>query len=148
MKRLHAIVFATALCLTGLALLPATGATEALSFRVIVHPSNSASTVPAAFLQDAFLKRATRWPSNVSISPVDQRPDSAVRQRFTKDVLRRSVAAIKAYWQQRIFSGRDVPPPELDHDDQVVSYVLNHPGSVGYVSHSTELRGAKVLQIH
>jgi hypothetical protein len=30
--------------------------------------------------------------------------NSAVRRRFTEEVLRRPLAAVRAYWQQRIFS--------------------------------------------
>jgi hypothetical protein len=62
-------------------------------------------------------------------------------------VLRKSVEAVKAYWQQRIFSGRDVPPPQFDRDDRVVAYVLEHEGAVGYVSGDTDLRGSKVVPI-
>jgi hypothetical protein len=54
---------------------------------------------------------------------------------------------VKAYWQQLIFSGRDVPPPELESDDAVVAYVLAHRGSIGYVSGMAELKNARVLAI-
>jgi hypothetical protein len=57
------------------------------------------------------------------------------------------VTAIRSYWQQRIFSGRDVPPPELDLDEAVVSYVLAHRRGVGYVSATAKPREAKVVQI-
>ena len=59
----------------------------------------------------------------------------------------RSVAAVKSYWQQMVFSGRGVPPPELDTEAQVVSFVLRNPGSVGYVSVGTSLHGARTLAV-
>jgi len=62
-------------------------------------------------------------------------------------VLKRSVEAVKGYWQQRIFSGHDVPPPEFDSDDDVVKYVLKHEGAVGYVSGNANLNGSKVLTV-
>ena len=43
------------------------------------------------------------------------------------------------------FSGRDVPPPELESDEAVVNYVLEHRGAVGYVSGAAKVRGAKVV---
>ena len=57
------------------------------------------------------------------------------------------MAAISSYWAQRIFSGRDVPPPELDSDEAVIEYVLKNRGAVGYVSPSAKLERAKVLPI-
>jgi hypothetical protein len=66
---------------------------------------------------------------------------------FVKDVLKRSVAAVKSYWQQRIFSGRALPPPELDSEEEVVLYVLTHPGAVGYVSDRANTAAVKVVGI-
>ncbi len=118
------------------------------AFRVIVHPSNPLASVDRKFLGDAFLKRTTRWDSGGEvIRPVDQTADSAVRRAFSDEILRRSVEAVKNYWQQGIFSGRDLPPPELDSDEEVVKYVLKHPGAIGYISASANPGGAKVLTV-
>jgi ABC-type phosphate transport system substrate-binding protein len=114
-------------------------------FQVIVNPTNPVVTAKRQFLADAFLKKTTTWPGGLGIRPVDLGPKSVVRAHFSEDVLHRSVAEVKSYWQQRIFSGGDVPPPELDKDEDVVKYVLKHPGAIGYVSGGAKLEGAKVL---
>jgi ABC-type phosphate transport system substrate-binding protein len=116
-------------------------------YRIIVHPSNPATSVDRSFLEDAFLKKITTWPGGDVIHPVDLAPDSPVRRKFTHDVLNRSVEAVKGYWQQRIFSGRDVPPPEMDSDDDVVKFVLKHEGGVGYVSGTAAIGDAKIVVV-
>jgi ABC-type phosphate transport system substrate-binding protein len=116
-------------------------------YQVVVHPNNPTSTVDRGLLEDAFLKKITTWPTGELIRPVDLAPGSPVRRKFTEDVLKRSVEAVRGYWQQRIFSGRDVPPPELDTDDDVVRYVLKYEGGVGYVSGGAALNGSKVLSV-
>jgi ABC-type phosphate transport system substrate-binding protein len=116
-------------------------------FVVIVHPSNPTTSVERRFLADLFFKKATRWPNDEVVRPVDYDPDSLVRRRFSEDVLKRSVAAVKSYWQQQLFSGRDVPPPELDSDEDIVKYVLKYPGAVGYVSGGATLNTVKVLTV-
>jgi ABC-type phosphate transport system substrate-binding protein len=116
-------------------------------FRVVVHPDNPSTGLSREFVIDVFLKRVTRWSDGEMIRPVDQRVDSFVRRRFSESVLQRSVAAIKSYWQQRIFSGRELPPPEVDSDEAVVSYVLKHRGAVGYVSGAAKLDRAKAVQV-
>ncbi len=115
--------------------------------RLIVHASNPQTSASRDFVADAFLKKATRWPHGDAISPVDLRAGSAVRRRFCEVVLKRSLAAVRSYWQQRIFSGRDVPPPEVDSEESVVSYVAKYPGAVGYVKAATKLSGVKELLI-
>jgi ABC-type phosphate transport system substrate-binding protein len=116
-------------------------------FVVVVHPDNPTSRASRRFLASLFLKDATRWDDGEAARPVDLKADSAARRRFSQAVLNRSVAAVKSYWQQRIFSGRGVPPPELDSEQAVLAYVLKHRGAVGYVSTETDLGKAKVLGI-
>jgi hypothetical protein len=120
---------------------------DAPDFRIIVHPKNPTGHVSKEFLSDAFLKKTTRWKDGESLRPVDLRPDSSARKRFSESVLKRSVAAVRSYWAQRIFSGRGVPPPELDSDDAAVDYVLKHRGGVGYVSAGAKLGTVKVVSI-
>ena len=116
-------------------------------YRVIVHPRNEVSAVDRQFLSEAFLKKTTRWDSGEVIRPVDLGPDTPARRRFSMDVLGRSVSAVKSYWQQNIFSGRGVPPPELANDGDVVRYVLTHEGALGYVSASTDVGTAKIVPV-
>jgi hypothetical protein len=127
--------------------LRASAATPPPAYEIIVDPSNALTSVQRSFLADAFLKKVTTWPDGRTIHAADLSPNSVVRRRFSEDVLRRSVEAVKGYWQQRIFSGRDVPPPELDSDEDMVKYVLKHEGAVGYVSGAASIDGVKVLPV-
>lgn len=132
---------------SGLVFLGAPARAGTPAFRVIVHPSNQRSSASRELVVELFLKKITRWGDGEAARPVDQRADSAVRRAFSETVLKRSVQVVKTYWQQRIFSGRGVPPPELDSDALVVEYVLKHRGAVSYVSGTCELGGAKVLAV-
>jgi ABC-type phosphate transport system substrate-binding protein len=117
------------------------------TYRVIVHPSNATVSVDPRFVAQAFLKKIRRWPDGETIQPVDLDQNSPVRSHWSNDVLSRSVEAVRIYWQQMIFSGRELPPPEMRSDEDVVSYVLRRPGSIGYVSIGANLHGAKVLEV-
>lgn len=114
-------------------------------YLVIAHPNNPLRALDQDRIADIFLKKVAFWPNNERIRPIDLPPSSSARKQFSRDVLRRSVQAVKAYWQQRIFSGLSLPPPELATDAAVVDYVLANRGAIGYVSGSAILRGARVL---
>jgi ABC-type phosphate transport system substrate-binding protein len=122
-------------------------ASGAEGFRVIVNLDNPMSSMDRRFLADVYLKKATRWPSDEAIRPVDLGPGSPARRTFSDEVLKRSVAAVKSYWQQKVFSGQGVPPPELDSDSEVVRFVLKNPGAVGYVSSSGNVAGVKIVAV-
>ena len=117
------------------------------SFRVIVHPKNTVARVERTFLADAFFKNITRWPDGTLIRPVDLQPREPARGAFSQGVLERSVRAVKAYWHQRIFAGRGVPPPELAHDADVMAFVLRHEGAIGYVSSGFDAAGARTVAV-
>jgi hypothetical protein len=117
------------------------------AFLVIVNPDNRVSRLDRKFVEDVFLKKRTRWDGDRTIKPVDLGPDSRVRAGFSRQILHRSVEAVKSYWQQLVFSGRGVPPPELDDDDAVVHYVLEHRGTIGYVAGDADLAGARVVEV-
>jgi ABC-type phosphate transport system substrate-binding protein len=118
------------------------------AYVLIVHPGTVVSRLDRKLLSDIFLRRATRWPDDTPIHPVDLGPDSPIRARFSQDVLSRSLSEVRSYWQQRIFSGQGLPPPEIGDDDGVVTYVLSHAGAIGYVSAGTALRGAKAVELN
>jgi ABC-type phosphate transport system substrate-binding protein len=123
-------------------------AEHAPAFVVIVNPQMpQLSGLDRRFLANAFLKKAKEWPDGEAIHPVDLPQTSSTRERFSEEVLHRSTRAVKAYWQQQIFSGRDVPPPELESDEAVVAYVLAHRGAIGYVSGVATLKNARVMRI-
>ena len=138
---------AALLAMTLLGVQRARASDERSEFVVIVHPTNPAGSLSREFLSDAFLKRTTRWEGGELIRPVDLHASSSVRRGFSARVLKRSVAAVRSYWQQRIFSGRGVPPPELDSEEAVVRHVMKHTCGVGYVGPSTEVGDARVVPI-
>jgi ABC-type phosphate transport system substrate-binding protein len=117
------------------------------TFQVIINAKNPVGVVDREFLSDVFLKRVSQWQTSESVSPVDLRGESQVRQAFSMSILKRPVAAIRSYWTQRIFSGREIPPPELESEDAVGRYVANHPGAVGYIAAGGLPAGTKRLEV-
>ena len=79
------------------------------------------------------------------VFPVDQTLSQIVRAEFSKQIHGKSPKTIRNYWQQQIFSGRGIPPPEKSSDMAVILYVQKHPGAIGYVSNKVPLRGVKVV---
>lgn len=144
MRRCIGLVVALASAVLAVALSARADSSRA-GYVLVCNPANPLSSVERRFVQDAFLKKVRTWPTGDSAHPVDLPPGSSVRRQFTEEVLRRSVAAVRIFWQQRIFAGRDLPPPEVGNDEDVVKFVMRERGAIGYVSASAPLDGAKVL---
>lgn len=115
--------------------------------RVVVNEGNPIDSATSDLLTELFLKRRVEWPDGTSARPVDLVADTEARKEFSKSVLHRSVAAVKSYWQQMIFAGRGVPPPELESDAAVMAYVARYRGGVGYVSAGASLNRVKAITV-
>ncbi|MCG8457335.1 MAG: hypothetical protein MI919_13750 [Holophagales bacterium] len=118
---------------------PILDAQEDPGFKVIVNAQRPESTIEANRLSKIFLKKIKRWEDNQTIEPYDLDEKAEARDRFTRAIHRKSTSAIKSYWQRMIFSGRDVPPPEVDSDPEMIDLVAAAPGAVGYVSSAASL---------
>ncbi|WP_445666261.1 substrate-binding domain-containing protein [Fodinibius sp. AD559] len=125
-------------------------ATEATaqSFKVIVNEANATETISKKELSKIFLKNKTKWDDGSSITPVDLKASSGTRKAFSNEILGRDVGAIRSYWQQAAFSGAGTAPVERSSEAEVITFVKNNPGAVGYISESTDASGAKVLTIN
>lgn len=146
MVRRRAIALAT--LVVALAAGPGAGGAQAPDgYKVIVHPASQLSSVSKKELTAVYLKKTTRWSDGTPATPVDLLEGAQARDRFSREVLGKPANAVRAYWNQMIFSGRNVPPAEKVTDAAVLDYVRRTPGAVGYVSADAPTPGVKVVNI-
>ena len=116
-------------------------------YKIIVNPDNPIVAIDRQFLRDAYLRKSTGWAHGDAIRPVDLARSFPVRERFTQEVLRKSPSQLRSYWNQLIFSGKGVPPPEVNSVDAVVRHVRTDPGAIGYLPVDAEEGGVKVVRV-
>lgn len=117
-------------------------------FKVIVNSDLDVTTLTKKEVSQLFLKKTMTWDNHVKVVPIDLAAAAETREEFSKDIHGKSVSAVKAYWQSRVFSGRDVPPLEKESDASVVEFVRNNPGAIGYVSADADVRGVRVITVN
>lgn len=123
------------------------GLANAAAFKIIVNHSVSVGPLTAKAASDLFLKKTARWDNGTAVVPVDQIDSSAVRDEFSRAVHGRLTAAVKNYWNQQIFAGREVPPVEKRSDAEVLAFVRSTVGAVGYVSAGAPTDGVRVVPL-
>ena len=127
---------------------PPQGTVEISSFMVVVNAINPVDTMSSTVISDYFFKKQEKWPNGTTVLPVDQKVESKVRSMFTLAIHFKRPAAVQSYWQQKLFAGEQVPPPELATDVDVLEFVSKNPGAIGYVSGDWQLSAeVKTLQI-
>lgn len=116
------------------------------SYKVVVNTSNPVSSISRQDLSRIFLKKTSKFSDGRGASPVDLPVSSSTRENFSKEVHGKPASAVEAYWQQLIFSGRDVPPGQKS-ESGALEFVRSNENGISYVSPGADTAGVKVISI-
>lgn len=131
-----------------LAASPLTAALRDSEFVIVVNANNPTIELPRGEVSRMFLKKDRSWGHGLTVEPVDQPQDEAVRQAFSIEIHRRSADTIEGYWNKVLFEGLGSPPPEVPGDGLVLDFVRRNRGAIGYVSAGTPMpKGVQVLEV-
>ena len=83
-----------------------------------------------------YLGKTTTLPAGGNAKLFDLSDSNPLREKFYQAATGKSASQVKSVWSRLVFSGRAVPPKELDSDDAVVKAVAADPSAVGYVDSS------------
>jgi ABC-type phosphate transport system substrate-binding protein len=113
------------------------------AYLVVVHPRVEGTAVSITTLRALFLREVDRWGDGTPVVPVDQSLQSPVRERFSTDVLGKNSREALGYWRMQISAG--VHPPQVKETDaDVLRFVAETEGAIGYVSPDADVSGAAV----
>lgn len=114
---------------------------------LVVHPSNDAALTPKT-VQRIFLGKTNKFPGGKEALPINQAPGSAVRNSFDSDTLGRNSSQVSAYWSKLVFTGKGIPPKEVDNDAAVIEIIAANQNAVGYVDSSSVTDAVKSIPLN
>ena len=72
-------------------------------------------------------------------------PAGGLRSRFLQQFLQQDDEHYRAYWTVRRHVGKGAPPRELASAEEVIEFVRNTPGAVGYIDAADLRPGLNVI---
>lgn len=99
---------------------------------VIVHKSN-ADELNQEQIQRIYLGKTKGFPSAGKAVPLDLPQGAALRSDFLAKVVKKTQSQYTAYWAKLMFTGKGVPPKEMDSDKEIIELVAKNPNLIGYV---------------
>ncbi|MEJ6080578.1 hypothetical protein MT391_18920 [Vibrio sp. 1-Bac 57] len=69
----------------------------------------------------------------VSVIPVNSTQTTSLRNRFLEKYLSQDENEYSAYWTVRRFIGKGTPPKEFASVTDIITYVAETPGAIGYI---------------
>jgi ABC-type phosphate transport system substrate-binding protein len=112
---------------------------------VVVSAKSSATALTQEQAADIFLGRSNTLPGAGAAVPVDQAEGAGPRDEFYQKSAGKNAAQLKAYWSQRIFSGKGQPPKAAGDNGAVKAMLAANPTMVGYIDKSAVDASVKPL---
>jgi len=137
MKRILLITLALSLWLCGAALC------EPI---VVVNNDVGASALDRNEVKNIFLGKTAKWDNGENITPVTL-SNGPVHEDFLKSFVRKNSSQFSSYWKQMIFTGKGISPKAFASEDDLVKFVKETPGCIGYIDSATPHDGVKVVTV-
>ena len=112
---------------------------------VIVHPSNSTSTMTKSELKKIFLMKRDSFPNGLKAQPFNNTRGAPQRSLFYSKIVGRTDSQMKAYWAKLVFSGKGSPPKTLEGSDKIKEAVANNKNGIGYIESDLVDSSVKVV---
>ena len=71
--------------------------------------------------------------------PINAPADSPAYDLFAQRVHKMTLKDLKRYWAKEVFSGRRQPPRQLATLQEVIDFIANTPGAIGYLPADTAI---------
>ena len=112
---------------------------------VVVSRDSNVEKLSRHQVADIFLGRAVQLESGEKLVPVDLPEDSGVRKEFYEKLLGKSPAQMRAYWSKIIFTGRGLPPKEVNSTKKMKKEIAHNRHYVGYVAKKVKDSSLKAI---
>lgn len=140
-RKVHAPFLVAVFCLVPLGPIAAAGEVV-----VVVNESVTEDGLDRKDLQRIYLGKRSTWRDKSAVVPVILK-EGPVHEEFVEEVVGRSIHRFANYWRQMVFTGKGTPPKSFATEAEVVAFVKETPGAVGYVSPGTATGGVKVFAV-
>ena len=100
---------------------------------VITHPDVKDIGFSKNKLAKIYLGKLKKHSNGQHIKAVDLPASSKTYKKFYKVVVKKSHAAINRHWSKLKYTGKGKPPKTLASTKEVIKWVANTEGAIGYI---------------
>ena len=112
---------------------------------IIAHKDVPAESIGRSGLLDFYLFDVLSWPSSeLDVVICDLRLKGDVKDEFY-EYLGKSSSRVKSIWLKRKLAGEGDPPEFFETEEELLQYVADTPGAIGFVHLSKVSDRVKVL---
>lgn len=108
---------------------------------VVVNARCGVAAMTRNEVVNIFFGRNRQFFNGVEAQPVDMADSHSDRERFYAGLVGKDLSEVNAYWSRQVFSGRMQPPPKVASPEEVLKWVISHPGGSASSNSPRPMRG-------
>ncbi len=111
---------------------------------VIGNQSVPEASVDNEWVKNVYLGNITKWSNNdpIVLSVIN---DNDIHSKFLKKYLNRKPSQFTAIWRNMMFTGKGKMPKTLDSKQEMLDFVANNKGAVGYIVSGVNTETIKII---
>lgn len=113
---------------------------------IIGNLSIGESTLSKKEIKLIFLGKKSVWDDGTKVVFAIHKNEH-LTERFLKEYVEKSPHMYSNYWRKLVFSGKGSSPPIFDSDQEMIKFVSESKGAIGYVAAGSKLENLKALTI-
>jgi ABC-type phosphate transport system substrate-binding protein len=113
---------------------------------IIANKNVSEDSISKEEVKNIFLGKTVKWLDKSSISFVILKND--VHKDFLKEYIKRSSSQYGNYWKKMVFTGKGSKPKAFETEKDLVRYVAETKGAIGYINKGTEMMNVKTINVN
>ena len=113
---------------------------------IIANKNVSEDSISKEDVKNIFLGNTVKWKDKSSISFVILKND--VHRAFLKEYIKRSSSQYGNYWKKMVFTGKGRQPRAFETEKELIRYVAETDGAIGYINKGTEMMNVKTINVN
>ena len=113
---------------------------------IIAHQNTPETTVSAKDLQEIFLGKRVQWKDNTAIHPATVK-EPELHEAFLKQYVKKTPSQWIAHWKRMVFTGNGTPPQQFTTQQELLKYVADTAGAIGYVDAEFPAENVTIMKV-
>jgi ABC-type phosphate transport system substrate-binding protein len=113
---------------------------------IIVNPNVTVERLPRNSIAEIYMNTKTRWDNGDKIR-VTMLKTGATHDAFVRELVKTTSDRLTTLWKKVVFTGAGTPPKILKDETEVLAFVTETPGAIGYIAAATPHERVKVLAL-
>lgn len=113
---------------------------------IITNKDVKMSTLTRGDVRQIFLGKIINWANGGKIVFVVQHGTDA-SEYFLRSYLRKNAYDYNVFWKKQVFTGKGKAPRSFSSDEEVIQFVSEIPGAIGYVSSDADTEKVSIVTV-